>query len=306
MSTHLQTLRHDLVNDPDSNSGKIWRNGRAFYSQGMVTDVHRLGEILAADTERHVWILTSLLAGHGRPLDRVMADKVVNSQQMHLIWQPLHDGHIHRETTALENTRLALELSLKAVLTRCGIPYDNRHDLLYLWELLESANRPLVDEIRHESRSFYHSYTSFLAQLRSLHNQLRDAQRPLLTYGLEHMPEIRRLSKDIDALALSSSYSSLPNGYAPDNDQWLDICLDSFEDWRNQGIRLWTYLRYGDALKDEMPIPIIRSVHLMARFMYEHLVQMPRQLNQYANSPHRLWPDSLEQLWDNRIGNSPK
>lgn len=306
MPTDLQTLRHDLVNDPDSNSGKIWRNGRAFYSQGMVTDVHRLGEILAADMERQVWILTSLLVGHGSPLDRVIADKVVNSQQMHLIWQPLRDGHVHRETTALENTRLALELSLKAVLTRCGIPYDSRHDLLYLWELLESANRRLVREIRHESQSFYHSYGSFLAQLRSLRNQLRDAQRPLLTYGLEHMPEIRRLSKDIDALALSSSYSSLPNGYAPDNDQWLDGCLDSFKDWRNQGIRLWTYLRYGDALEDEMPIPIIRSVHLMARFMYEHLVQIPRQLNRYANSLHRLWPDSLEQLWDNRIGNSPE
>lgn len=133
-----------------------------------------------------------------------------------------------------------------------------------------------------------------------------DVQVPLLTYDLEHMAEIRRISKDIDTLALSSSYSCLPNGYSPDGDQWLDGCLDSLEDCRDQGIRLWTYLRYGDALEDEMPIPIIRSIHLMTRFMYEYLVQMPRQLDEYVNSPYRLWPDWLEQLWDSRFGKSPK
>ena len=59
-------------------------------------------------------------------------------------------------------------------------------------------------------------------------------------------------------------------------------------------------------VEDEMPLPIIRSVHLMARFMYEHIVQIPRQLDDYANSPYRLWPDSVEEFWESRFVKNPK
>lgn len=307
MHINLQTLRHNLVDDPDSKSGKIWRNGRAFYSQGMVTDVHGLGAALAGDTTHYQHVLTWLLmGGQVNPLDKFKISNVIDSHQMLLTWQPVRDGHVHRETTALESTRLALELALKAVLTRCCIQYENRHDLLYLWELLEGRNHSLVHEVREESRSFYHAYTSFVSQLRSLQSELRQVTHPSLTYDFEHMAEIRRISKEIDSLALSSSYSCLPNGAYPGSDQWLDDCLKSFKDWRDRGIRLWTYLRYGDAVEDDMPLPIIGSVHLMARFMYEHLVQIPRQLDVYANSPYRLWPDSVEEFCESRFVENPQ
>ena len=236
----------------------------------------------------------------------MMAHQFVVSQQMQLLWQPVHQGDVHREATALESTRLALELSLKAVLTRCRIRYENKHDLLYLWRLLEQSNRSLVHEIRQESLSFHSSYSSFASRLRSLQDELAEIHGPPFNYDLKVLAEVRRIAKSIDSLVLSSNYSCLPNWYSPGSDQWLDECLGSLEQWRDRGIRLWTYLRYGEAIEDKMPLTMIRSVHLMSRFMYEHLVPIPRQLKEYGNSPYRLWTDSVEELWERYVGRTAR
>lgn len=300
MNIDLQTLRNDFVNDPGSDSAKVWWNGLVFYSQGMVMDVHRLGQILAGDVVRHQDLLISLLGGGEIvPADSARLHSLIASHQMHLAWLPVRNEHLHREATALENTRLGLELALKAILTRCRTQYDRKHDLIYLWELLYRDNRPLVHEIQEESRTFHHSYAKFVSRLGSLQTDLREVHERLFTYGLEHMAETRRISKAIDSLAQSSSYSCLPNGYAPDSDHWLDDCLNSFRDLKDREVPLWTYLRYGDAVGDDMPTHIIRSVHLAARFMYEHLVPMPRQSG--AHGPMELWPELVEKIWKGRF-----
>ena len=303
-SIDLQTLKDALINKPESDPGKIWRNGRAFYAQGMVMDIHELGEILSGSTKRHQDALTLLLIGRSSPLDIVIVRELIVSQQMHLLWQPVQDGHVHREATALENTRLALELALKAVLTRCSIRYERKHDLFYLWELLEKNSGSLIDEIREESKLFHTSYARFTTELRSLQDELDAIQNPMFRYDMKIMSKVRLITKEMDSLVMSSSYSYLPNGYSPSNDAWLDDFLDEIEQWRNHGPQLWTYLRYGEAIEDDMPLDIVRSVHLMARFMYEHLVPIPRQLKEYMNSPHRLWPDSLEEFWESRVDHS--
>ena len=177
----------------------------------------------------------------------------------------------------------AVELCLKAIMTHatfretCCFKFNAGHDIAKLYEELPWSLR---DEIAAESKVFAKEYVAFRTQVEVDLESI--STRP--SQSQAHSDSKRQAEIDWNQMALrirESNYTVFVNANDPGatdkqlHEGWFEEALNHTK--QIGGYRdMIEYVRYAPLRDtDELSIPLINSVLLLGRFMYEHLFPVP-------------------------------
>ena len=198
-----------------------------------------------------------------------------NSMQLEKVWGFAQDNHLDRERMMMTSVTQAVELCLKAIMTHATFretscfKFNAGHEIAKLYEDLPDQLR---DEIAAESKVFAKDYLAFRREVEA------DIQR-IMT--LRSQPQTFQQAKaDWNQMAKrirESNYTAFVNSNDPGatdkqlHEDWFEEALNHTK--QIEGFRdIIEYLRYAPLRdKDQLPIPLINSVLLLGRFMYEYL-----------------------------------
>ena len=259
----------------------FWRRGNVYYMLGKLLDYFSMSQI---GWSYRLSEVTHLLQNSSTtqiswPMDGVA---FYNSMQMEKVWGFVQENHLDRERVMLTNLALAVELCLKAVMTHSSFRETNcfrfnaGHDISKLYGELPCSLRR---EIANESRVFAKEYAGFR----------REVEADFKAIGLRVRPPDRGPCQQIEAdwnrmarRIRESSYTVFLNSNDPGSQLDEEWFLDALNHTKPiKGFKdIIEYCRYAPLEdEDELPIPIVHSLLLLGRFMYEHLFPVPSSGN---------------------------
>ena len=260
-----------------------WRRGNVCYMSGKLLDYYKMSDVGRRYRTLEVIRLLTDTTGVTRYLWPTDTFAFYNSMQMEKVWGFVQDNHLDRERMMMTSVTQAVELCLKAIMTHASFREASRfkfsagHDIAKLYGELPN---PLRDEIAAESTVFAKDYLAFRRQVEA------DIQRIMvLPSQPQANPDAKQQAEaDWDHMAKrirESNYTVFVNENDPGatdkqlHEGWFEEALNHIK--QIGGFRdISQYFRYAPLRdKDELPIPLINSVLLLGRFMYEHLFPVP-------------------------------
>ena len=269
-----------------------WRRGHVHYVSGKLLDYYSMPDVgqryRTLEVKR---LMTEPDTRYGWCLD---AFAFYNSMQLEKVWGLAQSNHLDRERVMMTSVSQAVELCLKAITSHASFRGSNcfkfnaGHDIAKLYRELPD---PLQDEIAAESKVFAKEYVAFRTQVEADLQRIsgHPSQPPT------HPDATQQAKADWEQMARrirKSNYTAFVNSNDPGatdkqlHEGWFEEALNHPREI--QGFpNIIEYLRYAPRNnEDELPIPLVNSVLLLGRFMYEHLFPVPLS----DDKPHSGFP----------------